>query len=85
MINMDMIGKMRDSTVIIGGVGTSPVFEPILDSLSIDTGLKFEYDKAGYGPSDHASFYAENIPVLFFLHRGTMKISTICLKMIGKK
>lgn len=66
MINMDMIGKMRDSTIIIGGVGTSPVFEPILDSLSIDSGLKFEYDKAGYGPSDHASFYAKNIPVLFF-------------------
>jgi aminopeptidase YwaD len=66
MINMDMIGKMKDSTVIIGGVGTSPIFEKILDSLSKDSGLKFEYNQAGYGPSDHASFYSENIPVLFF-------------------
>lgn len=66
MINMDMIGKMKDSTVIIGGVGTSPIFEKILDSLSMDSGLKFEFDQAGYGPSDHASFYSEDIPVLFF-------------------
>ena len=66
MINMDMIGKMKDSIVVIGGVGTSPIFEKILDSLSIDSGLKFEFDQAGYGPSDHASFYSEDIPVLFF-------------------
>jgi predicted metalloprotease with PDZ domain len=47
-------------------VGTSPIFEKILDSLSIDSGLKFEFNQAGYGPSDHASFYSEDIPVLFF-------------------
>ena len=66
MINMDMIGKMKDSTLIIGGVGTSPTFESLLDSLSKLSNLKLEYDQAGYGPSDHASFYAEDIPVLFF-------------------
>tara|TARA_X000001036_G_scaffold253208_1_gene235670 strand:- start:597 stop:2408 length:1812 start_codon:yes stop_codon:yes gene_type:complete len=66
MVNMDMIGKMKDSTVIIGGVGTSPKFEPLLDSLSKISRLTFEFDQAGYGPSDHASFYSEDIPVLFF-------------------
>ena len=66
MINMDMIGKMKDSTAVIGGIGTSPRFEPLLNSLSKISRLKFEYDKAGYGPSDHASFYSEDIPVLFF-------------------
>ena len=66
MINMDMIGKMKDSTLIVGGVGTSPTFEPLLDSLSKLSNLNLEYDQAGYGPSDHASFYAEDIPVLFF-------------------
>ena len=66
MINMDMIGKMKDSTAMIGGVGTSPMFEPLLDSLSKISNIKLEYDQAGYGPSDHASFYAEDIPVLFF-------------------
>ena len=66
MINMDMIGKMKDSTVMIGGVGTSPKFKPLLDSLSKISRLTFEFDQAGYGPSDHASFYSEDIPVLFF-------------------
>ena len=66
MVNMDMIGKMKDSTVMIGGVGTSPKFEPLLDSLSKISRLTFEFDQAGYGPSDHASFYSEDIPVLFF-------------------
>ena len=45
-------------------LGHKPIYEPILDSLAFDTGLKFEYDKAGFGPSDHASFYSENRPVL---------------------
>ena len=66
MINMDMIGKMKDSTAMVGGTGTSPLFEPLLDSLSKISNLNLEYDQAGYGPSDHASFYAEDIPVLFF-------------------
>ena len=83
MINMDMIGKMQDSTLIIGGVGTSPMFEPMLDSLSKDSELKFEFNQAGYGPSDHASFYSENIPVLFFSLE-ILKASTTCLKTIGK-
>ena len=33
MINMDMIGRLSDSTLTVGGVGTSPSFEYILDSL----------------------------------------------------
>ena len=56
---------MKDSTALVGGVGTSPMFEPLLDSLKAPN-INLEYDQAGYGPSDHASFYAEDIPVLFF-------------------
>ena len=66
MINMDMIGRMKDSTFTVGGVGTSPVFENLLDSLSAYKNFKLNKTKPGYGPSDHASFYSKNIPVLFF-------------------
>ena len=66
MINLDMIGRLKDSTLNVSGVGTSPVFEPLLDSLSIGTRLKINKTSAGYGPSDHASFYMKDIPVLFF-------------------
>ena len=66
MMNMDMIGRLRDSTnsLIIGGVGTSPVWIPMVKSLNSVFELKF--DTAGMGPSDHASFYLKDKPVLHF-------------------
>ena len=66
MINLDMIGRLKDSTLIVGGVGTSPMFEPLLDSLILKTSMKLNKTNAGWGPSDHASFYKKDIPVLFF-------------------
>ena len=66
MINMDMIGRVKDSVVNIGGVGTSPVFRPLIDSLKFIHPLKLTLSDAGLGPSDHASFYTKEIPVLFF-------------------
>ena len=65
MINMDMIGRMKDNRVIVGGSGTSPQWKELLPSLKpANLDVKFQDD--GYGPSDHASFYAKDIPVLFF-------------------
>ena len=66
MINMDMIGRMKDSTFTVGGVGTSPVFENLVDSLSAYKNFKLNKTKPGFGPSDHAPFYSKDIPVLFF-------------------
>ena len=66
MLNLDMIGRMKDSTINVGGVGTSPIFEPILDSLAEMRSYNLNMTKPGFGPSDHSSFYARDIPVLFF-------------------
>ena len=66
MINMDMIGRMKDSSFTVGGVGTSPVFNKLLDSLSFEKPFKLIKSDPGYGPSDHAPFYSKSIPVLFF-------------------
>ena len=66
MINMDMIGRVKDSTVTAGGVGTSPSFKSLLDSLSLNRDFNLTMTMPGAGPSDHASFYARNIPVMFF-------------------
>jgi membrane-associated protease RseP (regulator of RpoE activity) len=66
MLNLDMIGRLKDSTLTVGGTGTSPLFEPILDSLQKKHKLNIAYSKEGFGPSDHSSFYAKDIPVLFF-------------------
>jgi aminopeptidase YwaD len=66
MVNLDMIGRMRESTLVIEGVGTSPRWEELLWKENPDTVLKLKLKSDGYGPSDHASFYAKGIPVLFF-------------------
>ncbi len=66
MVNMDMVGRMKESSLSVGGTGTSPLFEPLLDSLKIIHNLKLSYNRGGYGPSDHSSFYAKKSPVLFF-------------------
>ena len=66
MINMDMVGRLNDSThgVTIGGYGTSPWWGQTLSAS--DTYFKLNFDSSGTGPSDHTSFYRKDIPVLFF-------------------
>ena len=66
MINMDMIGRMADSThkLIIYGVGTAPDFVPMIDKIVTEFSVK--KDSAGIGPSDQTSFYLKDIPVLHF-------------------
>ncbi len=66
MINMDMIGRLNDSTkkVIVYGVGTAPDWVPIIDRMKSDFSIK--KDSSGIGPSDQTSFYLKNIPVLHF-------------------
>ncbi|MFN5628788.1 MAG: M20/M25/M40 family metallo-hydrolase [Bacteroidota bacterium] len=66
MINMDMIGRLNDSTkkLMVYGVGTSPSFVNNVENAN--TYFKLVLDSSGVGPSDHTSFYLKNIPVLHF-------------------
>jgi len=72
MINMDMVGRLNDSTkvITIGGYGTSPAWGEIFSSKTLTEKNKaafvFKYDSSGTGPSDHTSFYRKDIPVLFY-------------------
>ena len=66
MINMDMVGRMNEEkTLAINGVGTSPSFVPALDLANADS-LKLVTSESGVGPSDHTSFYLQDLPVLHF-------------------
>ncbi|WP_025763671.1 M20/M25/M40 family metallo-hydrolase [Dyadobacter tibetensis] len=68
MTNMDMIGRYNpDRGVGIGGYGTSSQWPQVFDGIKGT--VRFFTDKAGSGGSDHGSFYAKSIPVLFF-HTG---------------
>lgn len=72
MINMDMVGRLNDSThvITVGGYGTSPSWGQAYHLTGkkqlYSNGLAFRFDSSGLGPSDHTSFYLKNIPVLFY-------------------
>jgi len=104
MINLDMIGRLKDKNLVIGGVGTAQEWRsmieagnvaqsatvslnaPRISSASLPTEMPIvvgangrpvvttdpakqfflTLNEDGYGPSDHSSFYAKQIPVLFF-------------------
>jgi Zn-dependent M28 family amino/carboxypeptidase len=67
MINMDMIGRLRNEKLYIGGVGTGTTFRAMLDREAPKFTLHLDYSEtSGYGSSDHTSFTAKQVPVLFF-------------------
>lgn len=65
MVNMDMIGRLKDSSLIVYGTGTSSDWKDILNNYN-KYGFKLTFNDEGFGPSDHSSFYGKKIPVLFF-------------------
>jgi hypothetical protein len=64
MINMDMVGRLRDDKLIVYGTGTAGEFDGLVDELGVQHGFKITKHEGGFGPSDHSSFYAQKIPVL---------------------
>jgi hypothetical protein len=103
MINMDMIGRMKENRLMIGGVGTSSEWRAWIDAENLGADMRLAASEGarrsnstsslpvvigangkpvvtldvrqpfaltlnedGYGPSDHSSFYAKQVPVLFF-------------------
>jgi hypothetical protein len=66
MLNMDMIGRLRDEKIYIMGVDTAAEFRPLIAEALAGSDLQASYSGDGYGPSDHTSFYASGIPVLMF-------------------
>jgi len=67
MINMDMVGRLNDSSkmLTVGGFGTSPQWTSLVNP-SANLPFRIRIDSSGTGPSDHTSFYRKDIPVLFF-------------------
>ncbi|HLG41071.1 MAG TPA: M20/M25/M40 family metallo-hydrolase [Chitinophagaceae bacterium] len=68
MINMDMVGRLNDSTKVlsVGGYGTSPQWATVINAQDKKLPFVIKTDSSGTGPSDHTSFYRKDIPVLFF-------------------
>jgi aminopeptidase YwaD len=82
MINLDMVGRIKDDKLTIGGIGTASEWRSLVEAKNIrvprivpvssmptvvgDKSFDLALNEDGFGPSDHSSFYGKQIPVLFF-------------------
>lgn len=66
MLNMDMVGRLKDEKLTVFGTGTSPQWDKMLEPLGKEFGFQVVSKPEGFGPSDHSSFYSKKIPVLHF-------------------
>ena len=82
MINLDMVGRLKDDKLTIGGIGTASEWKDLVNALNTAnfyetvgsktsvltsaTIFSLQLNDDGFGPSDHSSFYTKKIPVLFF-------------------
>jgi hypothetical protein len=67
MLNMDMIGRIRQGKVYVNGAGTGSTFGALLHQVPSPSSLKLDFSESvGYGGSDHMSFTPKRVPVMFF-------------------
>ena len=64
MVNLDMVGRLDAGRLVIHGTGTGTGIDALVDRLLATHAFDAAKDPGGFGPSDHASFYAKKIPVL---------------------
>ncbi len=67
MLNLDMIGRIDTAEKILTliGTATSPLWKDIIDKTKSDY-INVKISENATGGSDHASFYVNDIPVIFF-------------------
>jgi len=70
MLNLDMVGRLRDDKLMVMGSGTAKEFSDLLDKINQHHQFKLSKSPGGFGPSDHASFYGKEIPVIHFITGG---------------
>jgi aminopeptidase YwaD len=66
MLNMDMVGRLRDNKLIVIGSGTAKEWDSLLEETNRTAGFALAKSESGFGASDQQSFYTQNVPVLFF-------------------
>ena len=66
MLNLDMVGRLTDDKLVVFGTGTALEFDGMVEALNKKYDFFLEKQATGHGPSDHASFVEQNIPVFHF-------------------
>ena len=66
MINMDMVGRMRNNQVSVLGADSADEWKALVEPACAKRGSGAAVSGDGFGPSDHTPFYAAGVPVLHF-------------------
>jgi C-terminal processing protease CtpA/Prc len=66
MVNLDMVGRLRNARLMALGAASAKEFPALLDSLNTPARFDLRASGDGWGPSDHAVFFATRHPVLHF-------------------
>ena len=66
MINMDMVGRLRENRAIVFGAATSDDWESLVQPACAKARIDCATSGDGFGPSDQTAFYAAGVPVLHF-------------------
>lgn len=66
MLNLDMVGRVVDDAVTVFGFATAEEWDAVVDGANATLAEPLAIAKApdGFGPSDHAAFHGEGLPVL---------------------
>lgn len=65
MINLDMVGHLRNRGFDVMGADSAAGLRPVLEGLASGRGLTARFGAGAVGPSDHTSFYTKGVPVTF--------------------
>lgn len=66
MLNMDMVGRMRNNQLHVNGGESAKEWQSIVQPACDAARVHCSIGGSGYGPSDHMAFYVAGVPVLFF-------------------
>ena len=66
MLNMDMVGRLRNDRLSVLGGDSAEEWESVIQPNCAALEIACELGGDGYGPSDQMSFYAAGVPVLHF-------------------
>lgn len=67
MLNMDMVGRLRDDKLSVLGAASAREFKDLLDAANrVEPRFELSASGDGYGPSDQMAFYKQDVAVLHF-------------------
>ena len=65
-LNFDMVGRLKENTLILQGVGSSSAWPALIEKQNVPIGFNLTLQADPYLPTDVTAFYPKKVPVLNF-------------------